>query len=142
MPNYTRGMDMLLYANTAPEGSPETYVAIAGQRGATLNRSAETIETTNKTTGEGYKEFATSFKEWSIDTDGMLIFDDSSYNALETAYLNNSPLTVQLKSTDGETFSGTCIITDFPIEFPYDDMATYSISLTGSGPLERTSPVV
>jgi TP901-1 family phage major tail protein len=140
MADFTRGMDMVLYTNTGTAELP-VYTAISGQRGATLNRSAETVETTNKNTG-GYKTFATSFKEWSIDTDGMLIFSDESYNILEQAYLDNAPLTVQLKTENGEIYEGEVIITDFPIEAPYDDMVTYSISLTGSGELTRTSPTV
>jgi len=136
----TRGLDMLLYTNS---GTPEAPIwsAISGQKNCTLNRSADSIETTSKDTG-GFKTFTTSLKEWSIDLDGMLIFDDASYRILEDAYNDNTVLHVQLKSSAGDLYSGDVIITDFPLEFPFDDMATYSCSLSGASVLEVTRPTV
>ena len=114
----------------------ETF--LAGQRGATLNRSAETIDITNKVSA-GWKEMITSVKEWSIDCDGVFVADDTALKQLETAFNNNT--TVQVKIADGVWgYQGTAIITDFPIEAPYDDAATYSLTLQGTGALAAIDP--
>ena len=110
---------------------------LAGQRGATLNRSAETIDITNKVSA-GWKESITSVKEWSVDCDGVFVEDDTALKALETAF--NANTMVDVKISDGEWgYKGKAIITDFPIEAPYDDAATYSLTLQGTGELSAAN---
>ena len=107
---------------------------VGGQRGATLNQTTETMETTSKTS-DGWRTYVPSFKEWSIDADGVLIASDEAFEALKTAYNNGEPVQVKLVDTDGAGYEGNCIIGEFPIEFPYDDLATYSVTLQGTGEL-------
>lgn len=121
----TRGVDIQLKVGT-------TF--LGGQRGATLNQSTETIETTSKSTG-GWKEFVSSFREWSIDCDGLLPDTDTSFTALKTAYNAGTTIEVSLVDADGDGYKGNVIITDFPLEYPYDDTATYSVTLQGTGAL-------
>lgn len=110
---------------------------LAGQRGATLNRSAETIDITNKVSA-GWKEMMTSVKEWSIDCDGVFVADDVALKSLETAF--NANTMVDVKISDGEWgYKGKAIITDFPIDAPYDDAATYSLTLQGTGELSAAN---
>ena len=110
---------------------------LAGQRGATLNRSAETIDITNKVSA-GWKEMITSVKEWSVDCDGVFVEDDTALKALETAF--NANTMVDVKISDGEWgYKGKAIITDFPIDAPYDDAATYSLTLQGTGELSAAN---
>lgn len=111
---------------------------IAGQRGASLSRSADTMEATSKDSN-GWKEFESSFKEWSIDADGLLPVNDAGYTALEDAFTSGSKLDVKLVDTDGKGFEGQVIVSDFPIEAPYDDLATYSVTFQGTGELEKLS---
>lgn len=119
---------------------------VALQRGATLNRSAETIDTTTKTSG-GWKEFVASLKEWSIDCDGLYTLPTASgtnsFRALEDAFVSGEPVTVEFAlasetgATVGDTtgFSGQAIIVDFPLEAPQDDSVTFSVSFQGTGAL-------
>ena len=110
---------------------------LAGQRGATLNRSAETIDITNKVSA-GWKESITSVKEWSVDCDGVFVADDVALKSLETAF--NANTVVDVKISDGQWgYKGKAIITDFPIDAPYDDAATYSLTLQGTGELSAVS---
>lgn len=119
---------------------------VALQRGATLNRSAETYDTTTKTSG-GWKEFVASLKEWSIDCDGLYTLPKasgtSSFRALEDAFVNGEPVAVEFALatetgvTAGDTigFSGLAYIVDFPLEAPQDDSLTFSVTLQGTGEL-------
>lgn len=107
---------------------------LGGQRNATLNRSAELIDVTDKTSANQWKENLSGFKEWSIDCDGLYIVSDTAYGALVTAFNAGTAVTVTLG--DGTlTYSGSGYITDFPLEAPYDDGLTYSVSITGTGAL-------
>ena len=132
-----KGIDFLISINTGTDAAP-VYTKVGGQRGATLNRSAETLESTNKDSGD-FKEFEYSFKEWSVDADGLLVVDDAGFTALEKAFMDSKKVKVQVGLPSGMKYEGLAIITDLPIEMPYDDLVTYSSTFQGSGVLQRTA---
>jgi TP901-1 family phage major tail protein len=131
------GINFLIYVNTGTVAVP-TYTLVAGQRGATLNRSRDTVELTNKTTGNGFKEFAGTFAEWSIDFDGLLVESDVALQHLEDAFYNNEEVLVRFETAAGNKYEGNTVFTDFPIEAPYDSEVTYSGTLQGSGAYTKT----
>lgn len=136
------GKDILLAIYNA-DGSK--LLAISGQQGLTINRSADSIEITSKDTAGGWKSKIAGMKEWSIDNDGLYVPGDESHSLLSTAFDNSDP--VCIKIINGKTkkgmFGGLAVITDYPIEAPYDDAMTYSLSLEGMGALVDllTNPV-
>ena len=111
-------------------------VKIGGQRGATLNRSADTTDRTTKDT-EGWKSNGQSFKEWSIEADGLLIESDAGFLALEDAFDEGLEVDVELITASGSRYYGKAIVTDLPIEAPHDDEATYSVTFLGQGKLNK-----
>lgn len=114
------------------------WVSVAGQRSATLNRTAEEADVTSKTS-EGWYEGIPTFKNWSIDFDGLVMESDTSYALLEDAYMNGETIQVQLITPAGNKYTGSGYLTEFPIEAPYDDAATYSGTIQGTGELVKTS---
>ena len=112
-------------------------LAISGQQGLTINRSADTIEITSKDTQGGWKAYLAGMKEWSIDNDGLYVPSDQSHKILSQAFNSGDP--VCIKVVDGKRkvgmFGGLAVITDYPIEAPHDDAVTYSITLSGMGEL-------
>lgn len=130
-----KGLDFLVLINTGTSAAP-SFKPIAAQRGATLNRSAETLDVTSKDS-EGWKENLAGLKEWSIDADGLLVESDKGFKALEDAYMNSEKIKIQLQTASGNKYEGDAIIVDAPIEAPYDDVATYSFSFTGAGKLTK-----
>lgn len=118
-----------------------SLLAISGQQGLTINRSADSIEITSKDTQGGWKSYLAGMKEWSIDNDGLFVPNDESHSILSQAFENSDP--VCIKIVDGKRkvgmFGGLAVITDYPIEAPYDDAVTYSITLSGMGALEDLS---
>ena len=62
---------------------------------------------------------------------------DETHKTLSKAFTNSDPVCV--KVIDGKRkkamFGGLAFITDYPLEAPYDDAMTYSISLEGNGAL-------
>lgn len=124
------GLKCKVYIGDALSGT-----ILAGQRSATLNRSAETIDATSKDSEGGWKESLSGFKEWSIDCDGAFVTNDVAYKTLEQNFMNSENLAVYIEMPSGTKYVGEATITDFPLEFPYDDLVTWSITLQGSGAL-------
>ncbi|WP_078382334.1 phage tail tube protein [Sutcliffiella halmapala] len=116
--------------------SNDTSKILAGQRSATLNRSVETMDSTSK--DSEWKENEVGLKEWSMDADGVLVASDEVYEDLEEKWLNSEKIDVRITMPSGTKYQGRAILTDFPIDMPYDDLVTYSLSLTGDGPLVKT----
>ncbi len=134
------GKDILL-AVWNSDGSK--MLAISGQQSLTINRSAETIEVNSKivegqdANSTGWKDFLNGLREWSIDLDSLWVPTSDSHKALATAFDNGDPICVKVYNakTKKGLFAGLGIITDFPVEAPYDDSVTTSISIQGKGRL-------
>lgn len=112
-------------------------LAIAGQQGLTINRSAESIEISSKDTEGGWKSKIAGAKEWSIDIDGVYVLADESHRELGKAFDEGSPVCLKVinKKTSKGMFGGLAVITDYPLEAPFDDTMTYSITFEGMGAL-------
>lgn len=112
-------------------------LAVAGQQGLTINRSADSAEVTSKDTRGGWKSKIPGMKEWSIDNDGLYVADSDSHKALGKAFENGDFICLKIinNKTKKAMFGGLAIITDYSLEAPYDDSMTYSASFEGSGPL-------
>lgn len=124
-----KGIDFLIHIGE---------VALGGQRGCTLNRSSDTLDVTSKDS-EGWQENLSGLKNWGVDTDGLIIEDDEAFSTLEDKFMNGDEVDVVIITPMKRKYKGKAIITDFPIEAPYDDAATYSVSFTGTGKLEKIS---
>ena len=119
------------------DSTGENLLAIKGQQGLTINRSADSIEITSKDTEGDWKSKIAGMKEWSIDTDGLYYVSDTSHTALSTAFENGEPVCVKVvnKKSKKGMFAGFAVITDYPLEAPHDDAVTFSITLEGQGKL-------
>ena len=91
------GKDILLCIFNA---AGDQLLAISGQQGLTINRSADSIEITSKDTQGGWKSKIAGMKEWSIDNDGIYSLGDESHTELSRAFENGDP--VCLKVVNGK----------------------------------------
>ena len=128
------GVDVLLKVKS----SLGSFVAVGGQKGASLSRSAETIDVSDKTSG-GWTESIMGLKSWSLDCEGFVTLGDSGFELLHEAFENRTPLDIEIKvgGEDGYTYTGKVVITDFPEEYQQDSAVSYSLSLQGASPLVR-----
>lgn len=137
------GIDFLLYVKTGEDetsGDP-IYTKIGGQRGATLNRSRETIETTTKDSPNGFREKEPGLAEWSIDADGLFLETDEGLQYLEDSFMNGEKLLARFQTAAGNKYEGNVILTDYPIEAPHDGEVTYSLTLEGDGAYTKVPAV-
>ena len=132
--NAVAGKDILVMIFNS-DGSD--LLAIAGQKGLTINRSADTIEVSSKDTQGGWKSSIAGMKEWSIDLDGVYVASDESHRVLSAAFENSDPVCLKVVNNKLGTdlFGGLASITDYPLEAPFDDAMTYSLTLSGNGAL-------
>lgn len=119
-----KGINVILSIDSKPVG---------GQLGASLNRSAESIDITNKIDGE-WASYLEGVKTWSIDCSGLYVIDDECLKLLEQAFYNNTEILAQI-TIGNNKYEGKSIIVDFPLEAVYDDSFKYSIRLLGIGEL-------
>lgn len=135
------GKDVILSVWSA-DGT--TLLAIKGQKSLKLNRTADSIEITSKDTEGSWKSKIAGMKEWSIDTDGIAYLNDQSQKVLSTAFNESNPVLVKItnKKTKKDMFGGLAVITDFPLDMPYDDCMTYTLKLEGMGELTDLSEEV
>lgn len=134
---YVAGKDILL---CIWDEDGTNLLAIAGQQSLTINRSAEAIEVNSKDTG-GWKSSVAGLKEWSIDTEGLYAASADTHKQLGEAFESGDPVCVVIKNnkTSQNMFGGMAYVTDYSLEAPYDDAMSYSISLSGAGPLADLS---
>lgn len=130
------GVDVLLKFNT-----PTGKVVLGGQTGATLNRSADTIDVTDKTSN-GYKTSLAGLISWSIDADGFVVLGDEALELVESAFLGRKVVEAEIRvgasdNVSGITYTGSGYIVDLPLEFKQDDAVTYSLSIEGASALQR-----
>lgn len=129
------GVDVLLKVK-----KDSTFIVVGGQKGASLSRSAETIDVSDKTSG-GWSESIMGLKSWGVDCEGFVTIGDEGYELLEDAFDKREAIDVELKigGEGGYTRTGKAVITDFPEEYQQDSAVSFSISLQGASPLTKTS---
>ena len=112
-------------------------MAIAGQQGLTINRSADSFDVSTKDTEGGWKSKLPGMKEWSVDNDGLYVASDESHKELGKAFENGDLVCLKVvnNKTKEDMFGGLAAITDYSLEAPFDDAVTYSATFDGTGAL-------
>lgn len=128
------GKDIILAVFDA---TGEKLLAVSGQQGLTINRTADSIEVSSKDTKGGWKSKIVGMKEWSIDNDGLYVPSDETHQQLGKAFEESKPVCIKVinaREKEG-MFGGLAYVSDYSLEAPYDDAMTYSIALEGNGAL-------
>ena len=103
----------------------------------------DTLETTALGTG-GWKTFEGSLQSWTGTVELMLSDDDESLaydgtNSTTGDYVSGAELAVVLTDgTNGNTYTGSAIVTSTSVEVSSADLVTVSLDLTGTGALAIT----
>jgi TP901-1 family phage major tail protein len=133
------GKDFLLYVNTGTVDTP-VWTLVGGQRNSSLGRTADSIDTSHKTSG-GWKSSKAGLRGWSIDLDALVLLQDLGVEALETAFMQGKEINVKFERPDKKYYTGWASITDFSIDPPHDGEASLSGTLEGNGALsDLTTP--
>lgn len=108
---------------------------VVGIKSWSLELSLDTLEIT--ALGDDWKNYIAGLKEWSASSEGdyEVTSDTTGQDALQTAYLAGSTVTVKLYVDSSNYYTGTAYINSLSIEDPVDDVVTISIEFTGTGAL-------
>jgi Predicted secreted protein len=104
-----------------------------------LDVSADAIDVTSFDS-DGWQENLPGLKSWSGSAEGnwKVNTDTQGQKALQDAWLNGTLIQVQFRINDTNYYAGQALVTGLSIEAPVDDKISFSVDLTGSGPLTPT----
>ena len=114
---------------------------IGGQKNATLDISANTIDATTKDS-EGWTEAINGDLSWSATCDGLYLVSDTGYKKLLDQMIARKPVDLTFADSANKLYrKGKAIITAISEDAGKDDVVSYSASFTGTGPLTTTNPL-
>ena len=128
--------------------SSSTNNLVAYAQNCTLNVNHSPREITNKESN-GNKEILEGLRDLSIDIDGAYAWTDASGTALTNGaddLINSNILTRtavsfifgDTQATSDVSYSGSGYITSVSLTGGYEDTATYSLTIEGTGALTQT----
>lgn len=134
----TAGKDYLIYLNTGTTEAAPTWTLLGGQRSGDLNREADEIDASHKTSG-GWKSTLPGLRSWSIDLETVYLAGDTGAKFLEAAFLAGEQVHVKFEYPDKSFVTGWGSITECSLSTPHDDVATLKGTISGDGPLSEQS---
>lgn len=134
----TAGKDYLIYLNTGTTEAAPTWTLLGGQRSGDLNREADEIDASHKTSG-GWKSTLPGLRSWSIDLETVYLAGDTGAKFLEAAFLAGKQVHVKFEYPDTSFVTGWGSITECSLSTPHDDVATLKGTISGDGPLSEQS---
>lgn len=134
----TAGKDYLIYLNTGTIEAAPTWTLLGGQRSGDLNREADEIDASYKTSG-GWKSTLPGLRSWSIDLETVYLAGDTGAKFLEAAFLAGKQVHVKFEYPDKSFVTGWGSITECSLSTPHDDVATLKGTISGDGPLSEQS---
>ena len=132
----TVGKDYLVSVDKGTVTSPD-WVLIGGQRNSALNRKADSIDVSHKTSG-GWKSSKAGLKSWGIDLSGLVLLNNPGIEVLEQAFDESKGVHLKFQYPDGSYRTGWASITDFSFDVPHDGAATLKGTLEGNGALSSS----
>lgn len=134
---------MLYYHNSDVE--PEVDVAFACSTNCTFEVSVEQKEVTSQSSA-WFREYKNDVATWSVNCDGLITLSGFSYLFMLEKQLSRTPIEIKFvvdNGVDGLTIiNGICNISSLAINAPQKDVATYNVSLQGSGAYNTTGTEV
>lgn len=134
----TAGKDYLIYLNTGTTEAAPTWTLLGGQRSGDLNREADEIDASHKTSG-GWKSTLPGLRSWSIDLETVYLAGDTGAKFLEAAFLAGKQVHVKFEYPDKSFVTGWGSITECSLSTSHDDVATLKGTISGDGPLSEQS---
>jgi predicted secreted protein len=136
------GKNVMLYYHRT---SDNTDVAFACSTNCTYSVSVDQKEVTSQTSA-WFREYKNDIANWTVTCDGLVTLTGFSYLFMLNKQLAREPIQIKFVVDNGADglviISGTCNISSISMSAPYKDVATYNVSLQGSGPYNLTGTSV
>lgn len=127
------GKNIMLYKYDA---ETEKDIPFACSTNATFSVSVDQKEVTSQSSA-WYREYRNDIASWQITCDGLVTLDNYGYLFLLEQQQNRETILVKFVIDNGVDglviISGNANLTSLSINGPYKDIATYSVTLQGTG---------
>jgi len=134
------GNNVMLYWHRT-DVDPEVDVAFACSTTCTFNVNVDQKEVTSQTSA-WFREYKNDVATWSVTCDGLITLSGFSYLFMLDKQLAREPIEIKFVVDNGVDglviINGICNISSLAINAPYKDVATYNVSLQGSGAYNTT----
>ena len=138
------GKNVMLYWHRT-DVDPEVDVAFACSTNCAFNVSVDQKEVTSQTSA-WFREYKNDVATWSVTCDGLITLSGFSYLFMLDKQLTREPIEIKFVVDNGVDglviINGICNITSLAINAPMRDVATYNVSLQGSGAYNITGTQV
>jgi predicted secreted protein len=134
------GNNVMLYWHRT-DVDPEVDVAFACSTTCTFNVNVDQKEVTSQTSA-WFREYKNDVATWNVSCDGLITLSGFSYLFMLEKQLAREPIEIKFVVDNGVDglviINGICNISSLAINAPQKDVATYNISLQGSGAYNTT----
>jgi predicted secreted protein len=131
--NNVIGKNIMLYYHDPITGND---IPFACSTNCTFNVQVGQKEVTSQTSA-WYREYKNDIASWTISCDGLVTLQNYGYKYLLDLQQSRASIQVKFVIDNGTlglvVISGTCNLTNLQINGPYKDIATYAVSLQGTG---------
>lgn len=133
MADKVQGKNIMLYKYDA---ETETDIPFACSTNATFSVNVDQKEVTSQSSA-WYREYRNDIASWQVTCDGLVTLDNYGYLFLLQQQQSRETILVKFVIDNGVDglviISGNCNLTSLSINGPYKDIATYSVTLQGTG---------
>ena len=109
-----------------------TWLPLGAARNKSLTMSADTVDATADDSVGSFRDTLITYKTFEVSIDGVTARDDGTtvnQQLLFDHFVTDPQPYVWIRLTGPiNTTIGFCVLTEFSQEFPYDDVATYSMT--------------
>ena len=113
-----------------------TWLPLGAARNKSLTMSADTVDATADDSVGSFRDTLITYKTFEVSIDGVTARDDGTtvnQQLLFDHFVTDPQPYVWLRLTGPiNTVIGFCVLTEFSQEFPYDDVATYSMTASAT----------
>ena len=113
-----------------------TWLPLGAARNKSLTMSADTVDATADDSAGSFRDTLITYKTFEVAIDGVTARDDGTtvnQQLLFNHFVTDPQPYVWIRLTGPiNTVIGFCVLTEFSQEFPYDDVATYSMTASAT----------
>lgn len=141
------GKNIMLYYHEPPsEAYPEGRdIPFSCSTNCTFSVNVDQKEVTSQTSA-WYREYKNDIATWTVTCEGLITLDGYGYLFLLQQQQDRTTILVKFVIDNGVdglvVISGNCNLTSLQINAPYKDIATYSVSLQGTGAYGTTGTTI
>lgn len=114
-----------------------TWLPLGAARNKSITMSADTVDATADDSVGSFRDTLITYKTFEVSIDGVTKRDDgttSNQQLLAEHFVTDPQPYVWIRLTGPiKTTIGFCILTEFSEEYPYDEIATYSMTASATG---------